>query len=97
MKYVPVNGKLTPQEMIVMAFKIPLIEIHKRLLEKQRKYMTLIPDSDINALTDTQLIQRLHNFGCSTTTKTHEQLCIALTSYEKTRSIAFWHDHATES
>ena len=57
--------------------------------------MRLTPDSDINALTDTQLIQHLHNFGCSTTTKTHEQLCIALTSYERTRSLAFWHDHAT--
>jgi hypothetical protein len=94
-KYVPINGKLTPpQETIVMARKIPLIEIRKRLLEKQRKYMRLTPSSDINALTDTKLIECLHKFGCSTT-QTHEQLCIALASYERTRSLALWHDHAT--
>ena len=40
-KYVPVNGKLKPQETIVMAHKILLIEIRKRLLEKQRKYRIL--------------------------------------------------------
>lgn len=57
--------------------------------------MRLTPDSDINALTDTELKERLHNFGCSTTTETHEQLCMALASYKRTRSLTLWHYHAT--
>lgn len=94
-KYVSVSGKLTPQETVVMARKIPLAEICKRLLAEQQKYMRLTSDSDINALEDSDLAERLHSLGCSTTNKTHEQLCTTLATYERTRSLVLWHDHAT--
>ena len=94
-KYVPVQGKITPQEIVVMARKIPLAEIRLRLLKKQKQYMRLSSDSVIKSLPLTELIERLEKVGYKTQDKNHEELCTALATSERSRSLAMWHDHAT--
>ena len=94
-KYVPENGKLIPHEISVSARKIPLTEIRTHLLNKQRKYMRLTPDSIIKAMTNQELIDRLEKVGYHTDNQSHQELCLALASCERSRSLALWHDHAT--
>lgn len=42
-KYVPKNGSMSQEEVLIKARKVPLREIREKLLRKQRKYMRLTP------------------------------------------------------
>ena len=95
-KYVPKDGKISREEIVIKARKIPLHEIRKRLLRKQCKYMRLTPTAVIMNMTDSQLTDRLKTIGyplCDG--MSHQQLSEALSSCERSRSLAMWHDHAT--
>lgn len=49
-KYVPINGKLTPQDIQVHARKVPLVQLREKLLEKHIQYMRLTPNSTARSL-----------------------------------------------
>ena len=95
-RYVPDNGTLMPQEKTVMARKIPLLKLRRRLLLKQSKYMRLTPTSAIQAMTVSELVDRITNLeGMATSDMSHRELSQTLSSYERSRSLVMWHDHAT--
>ena len=95
-KYVPKNGKISKEEIVIKARKIPLHEIRQRLLRKQRKYMRLTPTAVMSNMTDSQLTDRLKTIGYPMCDEmSHQELCKVLSSCECSRSLAMWHDHAT--
>ena len=94
-KYIPVNGKLVPHEILVKARKISLAEIRHRLLKKQKQFMRLTPDSVIKSMTSSEIVERLERVGYCKQNTDHGELCEALATIERSRSLAFWHDHAT--
>ncbi len=49
-KYIPIDGKLTPHDILVHARKVPLKQLRQKLLEKQLKYMRLTPSSRSRSL-----------------------------------------------
>ena len=91
-KFVPINGTLTPQEIVVHARKVPLKQLRQKLLEKQHKYMRLTPMSSIAAMPIEDLRHRLPNISCDDLTK--EDMCRLLFQHERTRHLCMWHDHA---
>ena len=94
-KYVPINGTLSVQETIVNARKVPLLELRKRLLHKQCQYMRLTPTPTIEAMSVSELQDRISKFGGNANSSSHGDLCKFLCSYERSRSLVLWHDHAT--
>lgn len=74
-RYVPNNGTLMSQEKTVMARKIPLLELRKRLLLKQSKYMRLTPTTAMQAMTVSELVDRITNLeGMAVTCRTENCL-----------------------
>lgn len=61
--YVPKKGKIVQQRILIKVHKIPLREIHERLLRKQHKYMRLTPTAVMNNMTDAQLLDKLKTIG----------------------------------
>lgn len=49
-KYIPVNGELTPHDILVHARKVPLRELRQKLLNRQQKYMRLTPNNRSRSL-----------------------------------------------
>ena len=91
-KYTLVNNVMTPHDEQVQARKVPLKEIRQKLLRKQVKYMRLIPESTITAMTRPQLTERL-NTECDG--KSVEVLRDLLRQAQTSRCLCMWHDHAT--
>ena len=91
-KYTLVNNVMTPHDEQVQARKVPLKEIRQKLLRKQQKYMRLIPESTITAMTRPQLTERL-NTECDG--KSVEELRDLLRHAQASRCLCMWHDHAT--
>ena len=91
-KYTLVNNVMTPHDEQVQARKVPLKEIRQKLLRKQVKYMRLIPESNITAMTRPQLTERL-NTKCDG--KSVEELRDLLRQAQTSRCLCMWHDHAT--
>ena len=88
-KYTLVNNAHDEQ---VQARKVPLKEIRQKLLRKQQKYMRLIPESTITAMTRPQLTERL-NTECDG--KSVDELRDLLRQAQTSRCLCMWHDHAT--
>ena len=91
-KYTLVNNVMTPHDEQVQARKVPLKEIRQKLLRKQQKYMRLIPESTITAMTRPQLTERL-NTECDG--KSVEELRDLLCQAQTSRCLCMWQDHAT--
>ena len=91
-KYTLVNNVMTPHNEQVQARKVPLKEIRQKLLRKQVKYMRLIPESTITAMTRPQLTERL-NTECDG--KSVEVLRDLLRQAQTSRCLCMWLDHAT--
>ena len=94
-KYVPLNSVLSPQETTVMACKVHLTDIRKQLLKRQRKYMHLTPTTTVQEMTMSQLNDHITKYGGNADDMPHSELCKLLCSYERSRSLAMLHDHAT--
>lgn len=58
-KYTPCDGKIVAKEVLVCGRKIPLLEIRDRLIKRHEKYMRLPPDSAIEQLSRSKLLQAL--------------------------------------
>lgn len=95
-RYVPENGKLIPHQVTIYGRKVPLLEIRKRLLVKQEKYMRLLTDAVLFSMSGIQLLDELCRFGWSSEELiTHNDMCATLAKYQRHRSLTLWHDHAT--
>lgn len=92
-KYVPINSRLTPQEIFVHARKVPLNQLRQKLLQKQLKYMRLTPTSAIQSMTREEVKKRLPNIVCDSLSL--QEMCQLLSRCERTRHLCMWHDHAT--
>lgn len=90
-KYIPVNGKLTPQDTFVQARKVPLTQLRQRSLNKQLKYMRLTPTSSIHAMTKAELIEKLQQ-PTMFDSLSEEELRQLLIHTERSRSLCM---HAT--
>ena len=83
-KYTLVNGVMTPHDLQIQAWKLPLKQIWQKLLHKQLKYMRLTPESTIATMTMPELTKRL-NMKCDG--KSVEELRELLCQAQKSRSL----------
>ena len=74
--------------------KIPLLEIHKVLLEEHETegFVRDHPDSHYNAMTTKELKQCLSEIGEFQKDATREELWELLKSFERTRHLMIWSD-----
>lgn len=94
-KYKVRDGELERTETTVYGRKIPLIEVRKKLLKKHESIMHLHTDEEIYALQKEEMLKmyRQRNIGLPNTLS--EVLRNTLKKYERTRTVALWHDHST--
>ena len=91
-----VNGELTIQEETVYGRKIPFMSIRMKLLHKHEPYMRLHTDMELKSMTTQELIQHYQKLHIKLPDEiTDDNLREKLATCERTRSWAFWHDHAT--
>ena len=94
-RYTPHKGKIVAREVRVCGRKIPLEEIRERLLKRHQKYMRLPLESTIEQLPHSELLQALNKLdNAPNDNYTTEELRIRLHNYQRTRSLALWHDRA---
>ena len=76
--------------------KIPLHDVRSKLLEKQETYMHLYSDSKIESMGIDELQSAIKVFRPHLdATVSIEELKAMLKTAQRTRTLAFWHDHAT--
>ena len=90
--YKVVDGVMTAREREVQGRKVPLTDIRQHLLDKQKKYMRLTPDSSIATMSKEELSKKL-SVPCDG--KSEEELRDMLRHSERHRCLCLWHDHAT--
>ena len=73
--------------------KVPLIEIQKKLVQKQEQFMHLLSDAEIDSLSVDQLksFAGMENKG----TEDLNLLRSELKSLQRTQHLALWHDHSS--
>ena len=95
-KYKVKNGELERSETTVYGRKIPLTEVREKLLRKHERVMHLHTDNEFEAVQKEQILEIYKQRNIELPNELSEEvLCNALRKYERTRTIAVWHDHAT--
>ena len=95
-KFSTKNGELIRQEIQVEGRKFPLSEIRKKkLLQKNKRYMRLNTDDEIK-----MTLPELHSLAAKfqqpiTPNMVIEELRSIIKTYQRTRTLVFWHDHGT--
>lgn len=90
------NGRVESTEVTVFGRKIPLAELHLRLLRRQEQYMRLLTDTQLQALSRPDLLQALTKFDITDHSEaSDDDLRQSLAHYQRHRHLLFWHDHAT--
>ncbi len=90
------DGEVETQEVNIIGRKLSLLEIRKKLIEKQQPYMRLMTNEQIELLNRselTDLMNRAHHPVSDTASIGELQLQLA--RLQRTRTLAFWHDHST--
>ncbi len=87
-KFTPSNGRMIARDVLVYGRKVPLEQIRKRLLKKQEQYMRIANDT-----TACNLVHPLHTE--TSVCSADNSLQAPTHSYQQSRSLAMWHDHAT--
>ena len=92
-KYIPNNGTVVPQDVMVQGRKIPLYKPRQKLLQKHSAYMRL---DTVNTMKREQLTTKLKGLRyLDLATMSTECLRKQLQSAQTSRSLCLWHDHAT--
>ena len=90
------DGEVKTDEVKIIGRKLSLLEIRRKLLQRHSKYMRLMTDQEIQQLTRDNIVQLLtlaHHSVSQNETLTELQYQLA--SLQRTRTLAFWHDHST--
>ncbi len=95
-KFIPNNGQIIVKDVLIYGRKVPLEDIRNRLLKKQERYMRLDSNEAFDAMSHTQLLESLQAY-CTTVNESFSdsELQMLLRGYQRGRSLALWHDHAT--
>ena len=83
-------------QMKVDGRKIPLLDIKSKLLREHEQYMHLNTDEEIQTMTAEEISKKLLTYGVTAEpnlTLIEQQSLLA--SYQRTRTLAIWHDHAS--
>ena len=90
------KGRITVENKKIEGRKIPLHDVRSKLLEKQETYMHLYSDSKIKGMGIDELQSAIKVFRPHfDATVSIEELKAMLKTAQRTRTLAFWHDHAT--
>lgn len=93
-KYTIKGGELQYSETIVYGRKIPLIEVRRKLLKKHE--CLTHSDEEIACFTKSHLLELYKQHHIQLLSNLSEEtLQSTLKQYDRTRSIALWHDHST--
>ena len=87
-----VAGAIEKSSSMVYGRKIPLLEIRKKLIQKQEKFMHLLSDEEIESMTTTDL--RAFT-GVDENCSNADALKSQLKTVQRTRHLALWHDHSS--
>lgn len=85
-----VNGIVVRNTVIFYGRKIPLSQIRRKLILKHEKYMRLLTDIEIDAMTRDELQSLVGNSETNLI-----NLQSKLKSLQRTRHLALWHDHSS--
>lgn len=88
-----VDGVVEKKTSLVYGRKIPLIEVRKKLIQRQEKFMRLLSDDEINSLSFDDL--RSYIGMANKDSNDLDGLRSELKSLQRTRHLALWHDHST--
>ena len=88
-----VDGQLVSTQCEIHGRKIPLLEIRKRLLKKQEKFMHLMSDDQIGSLSVLEVESKLRAYGIVVTQ--HDDCHAILKKVQRSRTLVLWHDHST--
>ncbi len=95
-RYVPNDGRIVTKDVLIHGRKVPLEDLRNRLLKKHERYMRLNPNEKFDAMTRSEILESLQTLGKTPNEPSSDQeLRMLLRSYERGRSLALWHDHAT--
>ena len=95
-KFSTKNGELIRKEVQVERHKFPLSELCKKLLQKNKRYMQLNTDEEIEKMTLPKLQSLAAKFQQPITANmVAEELRSIIKTYQRTRTLVFWHDHVT--
>lgn len=90
-----VDGVVEHKNSVVYGRKIPLTELRRKLICKQEKFMRLLSDEEIAAMTPDELKSYACTSGVANSTDSLDNLKSKLKSLQRTRHLALWHDHST--
>ncbi len=87
------NGNLETTTSQVYGRKHPLLELRKRLLAKQEKFMRILTDQQIDSLSLEDVKSKLEDFVENITgINDHRE---SLKQLQRSRTLVLWHDHST--
>ena len=93
---VTADGEVKNEEVGIIGRKLSLLEIRKKLFQRHRKYMRLMTDQEIQQLTTEDIHEFLSLAHCPVSlSATLSDLQHQLAVLQRTRTLAFWHDHST--
>ncbi len=88
-------GVVEVYDLQVQGRKIALIDLRQKLLERQKKYMRLLSDSDIDKLTTNEAIEVLRVMRCDISNAEDGELRERVRHNQRHRTLVLWHDHGT--
>ncbi len=86
-----VDGNLESTTSQVYGRKHPLLELRKRLLVKQEKFMRLLTDQEIDSLSLEDVKAKLQDLDIEGINDHRE----SLKRLQRSRTLVLWHDHST--
>ena len=90
------EGEIKTELVQIVGRKLSMLDIQKKLLHKQNKYMRLLTDEEIENVTQEEIIKLLSTGHCQPPVNTSlTNLREKLASIQQTRTLALWHDHST--
>ena len=96
-KKITINqGNIARENICISGRKIPLKEIRNELLDRNRNYMRLATDEELNKLTEMDLVKYLKDINkCNITNYDEKSLKQKIKTFQRTRYLMIWHNCAT--
>ena len=90
------DGGIIEKTVQIYGRKIPLLDIRERLMKQHEAYMRQTTDAELKALTRPDILQMAANYHIHLPPDlSDDQLRAQLALFQRTRTLALWHDHST--
>ena len=90
------QGKITTENVCISGRKIPLKEIRSEPVDRNRKYMCLTTDEELNSFTEIDMVKHLKDINeYNFTNYNTETLKQKFKTFQRTRYLMMWHDCST--